>query len=76
MTLLVQSNFSTCGFVQTQTFGNTYKFSELASDTPHNGTDSVVLRSVVANTVPEPATLGIVGLGLLGAGLRRLRQRT
>jgi hypothetical protein len=76
MTLLAQSNFTTGGMVQTQTFGNTYQFFELTSDTPHNGIDSIVLRSVITNPVPEPATLGIVGLGLFGVGLLRVRERS
>jgi hypothetical protein len=75
MTLLVDSTFATGGMVQTKTFDNTYKFFEITSDTPHNGIASVVLRSVTASSVPEPATLGIVGLGLLGVGLLRFRKR-
>jgi hypothetical protein len=74
MTLLVDSTFATGGMVQTKTFDNTYKFFELTSDTPHNGVASVVLRSVTASSVPEPATLGIAGLGLLAAGLLRRRK--
>jgi hypothetical protein len=77
MTLLVDSTFATGGMVQTQTFDNTYKFFDVTSDTPHNGLSSLVLRSVTANTgsVPEPATLGIAGVGLLAAGLLRRRKR-
>jgi MYXO-CTERM domain-containing protein len=77
MTLLADSTFATGGFVQTQTFDNTYKFFEVTSDTPHNGLSSLVLRNVTANTssVPEPATLGIAGLGLLAAGLLGRRKR-
>lgn len=79
MTLLVQSTNATGGFVQTKTFDSTYKFFELTSDTPHNGVDSIVMRSVVINStesVPEPATLGMMGLGLVGAGLLRLRKKS
>ena len=77
MTLLAQSNFTTGGFVQTQSFDSTYKFFELTSDTPHAATDSIVMRSVViSSAVPEPATLGMMGLGLVGAGLLRFRKKS
>jgi hypothetical protein len=64
MVLLAQSSYSTGGFVQTETFDNTYSIFEITSDTPHNGIDSVVLRSVSINTIPEPTTLVMMGLGL------------
>lgn len=77
MTLLAQSNFSTGGFVQTKSFDGTYKFFELTSDTPHDAVDSIVMRSVVISSgVPEPATLGMMGLGLVGAGLLRFRKKS
>ncbi|HEY4362915.1 MAG TPA: PEP-CTERM sorting domain-containing protein [Bryobacteraceae bacterium] len=76
MTLLAQSTYSTGGNPQTVTFGNTYSFFELTSDTPNCGTDSVLLRSVAVNTVPEPATLVMMGAGLLGVGWLRLRMRS
>jgi hypothetical protein len=77
MTLLVESNYTTGGFQQTKSFDNTYKFFELTSDTPHDGVDSVIMRSVVINSaVPEPATLGMMGLGLVGAGLLRFRKKS
>jgi hypothetical protein len=77
MTLLAQSNFTTGGFVQTKNFDSTYKFFELTSDTPHAATDSIVMRSVVISSgVPEPATLGMMGLGLVGAGLLRFRKKS
>jgi hypothetical protein len=76
MTLLAQSNFTTGGFVQTQTLDNTYKFFEVTSHMPHNDIDSVVLKSVMISSVPEPATVGIVGIGLLAAGLLGRRRRT
>lgn len=37
-----------------------------------NGLDSVALRSA-STTVPEPGTLGLIGLGLVALGLRRRR---
>jgi len=76
MTLLAQSTFSTGGNPQTVTFGNTYTFLELTSDTPNCGIDSVLLRSAAVNTVPEPATLAFMGLGLAGVGWLRLRNRS
>jgi len=77
MTLLLQGNFLTGGFVQTKNFDNTYKFFELTSDTPHDAVSSLVMRSVVINSaVPEPATLGMMGLGLVGAGLLRFRKKS
>jgi hypothetical protein len=77
MTLLATSNFTTGGFVQTQTLDGGYKFFELTSDTPHDATSSIVMRSVVISSgVPEPATLGMMGLGLVGAGLLRFRKKS
>ena len=38
------------------------------------GRDDIDARKLVAVAVPEPATLGLLGLGLLGLGLLRRRQ--
>src|SRR6266404_442292 len=48
--------------VQTKTLDSTYKFLELTSDTPHDSTASIVLRSVVIGSGPagNSVSFGIV----------------
>lgn len=55
----------------------TTAYLTFASNTPGNvGTllDNVVLSSAPATSVPEPATLGLLGLGFAGLGFRRRRR--
>src|ERR1700733_10204652 len=62
----------------TVTFGSYDKVFTLTSNTPGNvGTllDNVLLTSSAPSTgVPEPATLGLLGLGFAGLGLARRRR--
>jgi hypothetical protein len=55
----------------------TSAYLTFASNTPGNvGTllDNVVLSSAPSGSVPEPATLGLLGLGFAGLGLTRRRR--
>jgi PEP-CTERM motif len=55
----------------------TTAYLTFASNTPGNvGTllDNVVLSSAPSTSVPEPATLGLLGLGFAGLGFRRRRR--
>ena len=55
----------------------TTAYLTFASNTPGNvGTllDNVVLSSASSTSVPEPATLGLLGLGFAGLGFRRRRR--
>ncbi len=64
-------------FVQTQTYTTSFKFFTITSNTPGSAVSSVLLRSVTANdsAVPEPATMGMIGLGFLALGAARLRKK-
>jgi hypothetical protein len=43
-------------------------------ETPTNGLDNVVLTGAAGPALPEPATLGLFGLGLVGVPLCRRRR--
>jgi hypothetical protein len=77
LTLLFQGNAAN-GFVQTVSFNPaTFKVFDITSDTPNNSISSVVLRSVEINSTatPEPATMAMMGLGLIAAGAFRFRKK-
>lgn len=38
--------------------------------------DQLVVRNAVGNPIPEPAALGLLGLGLMGISLARLKKKT
>jgi hypothetical protein len=77
MTLLAEG-LGSSGFVQTVAgLPNTYSYFDLTSNTPGDPISSLILRSAAATTssVPEPATLAMMGLGLVAVGYMRLRKR-
>jgi hypothetical protein len=50
-----------------------WTFSDTNSRNP-NGLSNIYIFGTPGRAVPEPATLGLLGLGLLGAGLARRRK--
>jgi hypothetical protein len=57
----------------TLTLGSGFTFFQIF-DNPAGGGADVLLDSVSTSSVPEPATLGLLGLGLAGLGFMRRRK--
>jgi PEP-CTERM motif len=68
------NSFITGSGVLADFFGGFHLRLQTAFDPHHEDWEGVIFDPVITNAIPEPTTLALLGLGMLGAGLLRRRK--